>query len=146
MDEKQTLFELIGGRPVLQRVHKIFYERVFAHPDLKHYFANINQVTITEQQTNFMTAKMGGGKIFTGKTVENCHTRMFITQELYDLRNLILRESLLECGISGDLLERWMKINNAFERVIVKNDPSECKARYIGDEIIYPINWEKTST
>lgn len=144
MDEKQTLFDLVGGRPALQRVHKIFYERVFAHPRLKHYFSNINQVTLTEQQTNFMTAKMGGGKIFTGKTPESCHTRMFITRELYDLRNGLLRESILECGISGELLERWMKINNAFENVIVKKDPSECRKRFIGDEIIYPVDWPKT--
>lgn len=143
MDEKQTLFELIGGRPTLQRVHKIFYDRVFAHPELKHYFANSNQVTIEEQQTNFMTAKMGGGKIFTGKTPENCHIRMFITKELFDLRNNMLKESILKCGISGELLERWMAINEAFERIVVKKDPSECKKRFIGDEIIYPVNWPK---
>ena len=143
MDEKQTLFELIGGRPTLQRVHKIFYDRIFAHPELKHYFANQNQVTIEEQQTNFMTAKMGGGKIFTGKTPENCHMRLFITKELFDLRNKILKESILECGISGELLERWMGINEAFERTVVKTDPSECKKRFIGDEIIYPANWPK---
>lgn len=143
MDENKTLFELIGGRPILQRVHKIFYDRVFASPELKHYFVNINQVTIAEQQTNFMTGKMGGSKIFTGKTVENCHTRMFITQELYDLRNNLLKESILECGISGELLERWMKLNYAFEKDVVKKDPGECKKRFIGDEIIYPANWPK---
>ena len=144
MEENKALFELIGGRPLLQRVHKIFYDKVFAHPELKHYFINLNQVTIEEQQTNFMTGKMGGDKIFTGKTLENCHVRMFITKELFDLRNNLLKESILECGISGELLEKWMRINNAFENVIVKTDPSECKKRFIGDEIIYPANWPKT--
>ena len=146
MDEKKTLFELIGGRPALQRVHKLFYDKVYANPELKHYFANTNQVTIEEQQTNFMTGKMGGGKIFTGKTPENCHVRMFITKELFDLRNNLLKESILEYGISGERLERWMAINNAFERAIVKNDPSECKKRFLGDEILYPANWKRKDT
>ena len=143
MDEKKSLFELIGGRPTLEKVNKDFYDKVYAHEDLKHYFNNTNQKTIEIQQTNFMTAKMGGGKIYTGKTPENCHIRMFITQELFDLRNNLLRESILKFGISGELLEKWMAINLAFERVIVKKDPSECKQRYIGDEILYPRGWPK---
>jgi hypothetical protein len=86
---------------------------------------------------------MGGGKIYTGKTPENCHIPMFITKELFDLRNDLLKQCILKEGITGELLERWMAISTAFERVIVKKDPSECKQRYIGDEIVFPKDWPK---
>ncbi|MBI5427759.1 MAG: group 1 truncated hemoglobin [Nitrospinae bacterium] len=136
MDAKKSLFERVGGRAVLARVHKAFYDKLYAHPVLKQFFAHKDQKEIEAQQTDFMTSNMGGGKIFTGKTPETCHQHLFVTREWLDLRNALLEESLRECGIPEDLAGKWMDIQKAFERAVVKKDVGECKKRFATDEII----------
>ena len=133
--EDETLFDRVGGRPVLQRVHKVFYDKIYAHPWLKQFFADIDQKTIEDQQTDFMISNMGGGKIYSGALPKNAHRHMFVSHELFDLRQVLLRESLLESGVPEDLAERWLRIDEAFRKSIVKDDPSQCEKRFFTDAI-----------
>ena len=48
------------------------------------------------------------------------HRHMYITEELFELRSQLLRESLEDAGISPDLAKRWLKIDSAFKRQVVK--------------------------
>ena len=56
-------------------------------------------------KTDFMTANIGGGKIYFGKLPKPTHKHMFISEELFYLRNEILRESVEECGEPKNLAE-----------------------------------------
>lgn len=136
MEEEKSLFEQIGGRPTLERVHKVFYDKIYAHPWLKQYFKGVEQKTIENQQSDFMTSNMGGGKIYSGQLPINAHKHLFVTHELFETRSALLRESLQECGVPNELIERWLRIDQAFEKSIVKTDPSQCQKRFFTDEII----------
>jgi hemoglobin len=137
--EDTTLLERVGGRPVLEHVHKVFYDKLYEHPWLKQFFSHVEQKTIENQQTDFMVSNMGGGKIYSGALPKNGHKHMFVTDELFDLRAEILKVSLAECGVQEDLAERWLRIDGAFRKSIVKQDPSQCEKRYFTDEIqIFP--------
>ena len=118
---KQCLFDEIGGLPTLQDVHKRFYDKVYAHPWLKHFFAGHNQQAIEQRQTSFMAEKMGGPTRYLGKHPRMAHRQMYVTHELFDIRHALLRESLEEAGVSSDLIMRWLKLDEAFRRVIVKD-------------------------
>ena len=63
---------------------------------------------------------MGGPTAYYGKQPQMAHRHMYITKELYDIRHQLLKESLGEAGIPKDLTERWLKIDYAFIRRIVK--------------------------
>ncbi|ADE13055.1 group I truncated hemoglobin [Sideroxydans lithotrophicus] len=117
----QTLFETMGGLPVLQRVHKIFYDKVYAHAWLKQFFAGHDQKAIEDRQTSFMAEKMGGPAAYTGKDIKMVHEAMYITPELFDLRNDLLEQSLQEAGLDEALRVRWLRIDNAFRKQIVKD-------------------------
>ena len=134
--EDKTLFETLGGRPVLERVHKVFYDKLYEHPWLKQFFSEIAQKTIEDQQTDFMVSNMGGGKIYSGALPKNAHKHLFVTDEMFDLRNKILKASLDECGVAQDLAERWLRIDDAFRKSIVKEDPGQCEKRFFTDEIV----------
>ncbi|MFQ5450983.1 MAG: group 1 truncated hemoglobin [Nitrospinaceae bacterium] len=134
--EEKTLFELIGGRPTLERAHKLFYDKVYDHPWLKGFFSGVDQKTIENQQTDFMTSNMGGGKIYSGALPENAHRHLFIDNELFNLRHSLLRESIRECGVPDNLAERWLRIDEAFRKSLVKKDPAQCEKRFFTDEII----------
>ena len=129
-----TLFEQIGGRPTLVRVHKIFYDKVYAHPWLGLFFAHIEQELIEDQQTDFVMRAMGGPSIYCGKLPVAAHKNMFITPELFDLRHELLADSITEAGIGGALRERWLRIDAAFRGKITKRSPSECERAFATDE------------
>ncbi len=117
---KQSLFDAVGGLPTLQKVHKLFYDKVYAHYWLKHFFNGHSQQSIENRQTSFMAEKMGGPVKYMGKHPKMAHRHMYITQELFELRRELLKESLKEADLTDELMERWLRIDSAFMGQIVK--------------------------
>ncbi len=120
----------------MEKVHKIFYDKVFEHPSLSPFFEGKNRELIESQQTEFTISQMGGGDVFSGKTPRSCHQHMFITKEQFNLRTRLLRESLSEFGVSDELAGRWIKMNEALEREVVKANMDECVKRFASDTIL----------
>lgn len=118
--KKQTLYESVGGMPVLDKVHKIFYGKVYAHEWLGQYFVGHDQSSIEHRQSLFMAEKMGGDVQYFGKAPAMAHRHMFISQELFDLRHHLLEQSLEEAGVVGESARRWLAIDAAFYKLIVK--------------------------
>lgn len=133
--EDRTLFEALGGRPVLERVHKLFYDRLYEHPWLKLFFHDVEQKSVENQQTDFMVSNMGGGKMYFGRFPQPAHKHMYITEELFELRHKILGESIRECGVPPDLAERWLRIDQAFKKSLVKESVSQCEGRFVTDDL-----------
>jgi len=120
MTTPNTLFNAIGGLETIKNVHKIFYDKIYAHDWLKLFFAGHNQQSIENRQTAFMAEKMGAAIAYYGKEPLMAHRHMYITKELYDIRHQLLKESLQEAGVPNELAVRWLKIDYAFIRQIVK--------------------------
>lgn len=134
-DERKTPFERIGGRPIISRVTKIFYDKVYADPWIGKYFAEIPQEHIENQQTDFMQGAFRGPKIYSGRMPADAHMHMVIDHELFDLRNQYLIEAMKEVGLSIEMQELWLKIDEAFRNVLVKG-LNEAKGRYKTDPIL----------
>lgn len=115
-----SLFDRVGGRETLDRVHKAFYDKVYEHDWLKDYFDGVDQATIEEAQGDFMCTSMGGGKIFCGRLPKMAHVHIEISEEVFDLRHALLRQSLEECGVSVPHREEWLKIDYAFKNTLVR--------------------------
>ncbi|MBT5472022.1 MAG: group 1 truncated hemoglobin [Nitrospina sp.] len=134
--EDKALLDQIGGRPVLEKVHKVFYDKIYEHPWLKKYFLHIEQKLIENQQTDFMVSNMGGGKIYSGALPKNGHKHMFITEELFEVRAKLLEDSLKECNVSDEHISRWLRIDGAFKKSLVKVSPADCEKRFFTDDIL----------
>lgn len=136
MDEqRQTPFEMIGGREVIQKVTKIFYDKVYCHPWIGQYFKNIPQQHIENQQTDFMQGAFRGGKIYSGRMPADAHMHMVIDDELFNLRNQLLMEAMIEVGVSDEMQKLWLRIDEAFRKVLVKG-ADQAKPRYKTDTIL----------
>ena len=118
---KTTLFDAVGGLDTLRRVHKLFYDKVYAHPWLGKFFIGRNQESIENRQTSFMAEKMGGDVKYLGKDPYMAHRAFYITEELFEVRKQLLKESLIEFGLPAELIDRWLIIDSAFKRKIVKD-------------------------
>jgi len=143
---EHSLFDQIGGRPTLVKIHKIFYDKVYAHPWIGRYFEEIPQETIEIQQTDFMSQVMGGPAMYCGKLPLAAHKNIFITDELFELRTTLLIEAMNEAGLDPGLQQKWLKIDQAFKKGLTKRDRSECELRFNTDEIIDFPNPEKKAS
>ncbi len=116
---KHSLYNAVGGHSTLMKVHKIFYDKVYAHHWLKQFFEGHNQAAIEARQTLFMAEKMGGPE-YIGKPLKQAHENMYITEELATLRHQLLTEALQEARIDNALSERWLRIDSAFMQQTIK--------------------------
>ena len=135
MGISKSLFDRLGGKPTLQRVHKVFYDKVYVHPWIGQYFTGTEQQILEDQQTDFMISIMGGPKQYMGRPPKYAHQHMVITEELFELRQQLLSESIQECGLSDELREEWLGTDNALRRALVKKSREECKA-YTPEDIL----------
>ncbi|MGO8755305.1 MAG: group I truncated hemoglobin [Gallionellaceae bacterium] len=117
---KQTLYDAVGGLPTLQKAHRIFYDRIYAHDWLKLFFAGHDQKVIENRQTEFMGEKMGGPIAYMGKEIGMVHEAMYITRELFDIRHELLSQSLKQAGVADELRRRWLRMDSAFMQKIIK--------------------------
>lgn len=115
----ESLYEEVGGLACLQQVHKIFYDKVYAHPWLGQFFAGHDQAAIEGRQTSFMGEKMGGPK-YVGKPLRQVHEHMFVPPKLSEIRHQLLADALQEAGVTAELAERWLKIDAAFMKQVTK--------------------------
>ena len=132
----RSLFERFGGRATLERVHVLFYDKLYAHPWLSGFFTGINQKLIENQQSDFFSQLTGGPKNYSGRMPQHAHAHIFISEELFLVRHELLRESLVEGKVTSPELEEWLKIDMAFKRVLVKQSSSECEKRYVDEDIV----------
>lgn len=126
----KTLYNRLGGKPIFDKVHKIFYDKAYADPWLSKYFTDKPQELLENQQTDFMIQIMGGPKGYSGKVPKSAHQHMMITDELFEFRAQMLSDSIKEAGVSDDLREEWIAADATFQRALVKNSEDECVRAY----------------
>lgn len=128
--------EELGGRECLERVHKIFYDKLFAHPWLGGFFEGKKRWLLEEQQTEFLIGVFGGPRIYGGRGPLEAHQHMFITEEIFNIRHALLQESLNEARVPARLQERWLRADQSMSRAVVKENPDQCRGRYNNEGIM----------
>jgi len=136
-------FEKMGGRKSLITINKIFYDKVYKHPWLKLFFENIPQQHIEDQQVDFMQKVLGGENRYWGKAPPAAHVHIFINEEIFEVRKILLEEAFSEAKANPILMDKWRIIDNSFKRVLLKESPSHCKGRFNTDPILAFKNPEK---
>lgn len=135
-ENPQSLYHTVGGKPTLEKVHKIFYNTLYAHPWLGQYFHGMPQNVIESQQTDFMTFAMGGPEVYSGKFPAPTHKHMYITEEMFDLRQAVLKQSLEKAQVPAELAGKWLNIDASFRNGLVKASLADCEKRYPTDCIL----------
>lgn len=136
MAKKESLFDRLGGETTLEKVHEIFYDKVYADPWLKKFFAHRKREVLQEQQNRFMAQLMGGPKLYAGQSPNAVHCFIMVTDELFELRSSLLSQAIEQVGVSDELRKEWLVRNDAFKKVIVKSSIDECKKQYGHQEIL----------
>jgi hemoglobin len=97
----QTLYERLGGKPVVDSLIDEFYGRVLADPALAPYFSRTSMSSLRRMQSEFFAAALDGPVQYTGRPIIHAHQHLKINlvdlqafvRHLFDtLRNFKLSE------------------------------------------------------
>jgi hemoglobin len=131
-----SLYDRVGGRPTLERVHALLYSRIYADPVLKQFFKDVPRDRQEKQLTDFMSGALGGPKAYVGKHPRQAHTHLYITPEMFDTRHHMLAQSLIDAKVPHTFHDEWLRTDRAFRRMLVKGSVQECTPRFNGEAII----------
>ena len=130
-------------------VNTDFYDFIYKDEWFKQVFCNVEQDVITKQQTDFIIQAFGGPSNYCGRMPSDAHPHLFIDEHMWELREDYLLKAFAKNNTPNEIRTKWLKIDNAFKKAIVKNSINECKKRFNSDEIIFvdsnldPRFWEK---
>lgn len=116
----------IGGAELVQKVHIRFYREMFADPWLGQFFYGKHEAVLAQKQSEFMVAAFGGPNEYTGDTPAFVHMHMYVTADVADFRETLLRNAILAEGLSEADADIWLSVDSSFRPSIVKDDISEC--------------------
>jgi hemoglobin len=103
-EKHDAMYQQIGGEAGLKKVVDHFYERLWADPELKPYFAGIDGPKLKEHQAMFLTFVLGGGaNEWAGVSLGSAHSELNITDAAFTKVAWHLTMTLDELDINRSL-------------------------------------------
>ncbi len=99
-----TLYDDIGGAPVVTLAVTDFYHRVTADASLAPWFERVNLDRLVSHQRAFLTIALGGPDQFAGRSMSAAHSGLGVTDEAYDRVIEHLAVALLDNGLTREQL------------------------------------------
>ena len=115
------LWAALQDGALLAEILPDFYTRVYADPRLSPFFKNVTKQRLIEKQYSFLKRAITGELCYFGERPRNAHHWMVISDELFDYRNELLRQTAREHGLDEAWLRRWEIIEESFRPDIVKD-------------------------
>ena len=100
-----TLFERLGGKPAIDAVVDLMYQKIFPDPELEDFFRKTDKQRQMDMQAMFLTHVTGGPVEYTGKNMHDAHKGRGIQQREWDLVFGHVVSSMQELGVSADLID-----------------------------------------
>jgi hemoglobin len=101
-----SLYESIGGAPVVAAAVEELYLRALANPRLAAYFAHASVAQLKEHQRVFLTWLVGGPADAAGYSLRAAHAGLGITNADFDRIVQHLIDTLTNLGVAPPLMER----------------------------------------
>jgi hemoglobin len=120
-----TLFEELGGEPVLRRIIDHFIDRLFADQMIGFFFARADRKRIKEKEFEFAAAHLGAKVKYSGRAIATAHAAHQIFDGQFLRRLTILRETLEEFGVPENVREHWLAHTLALKDTVVRGPCNE---------------------
>lgn len=122
-----TLFQQLGGEPVLRRVIERFVDRVFDDVMIGFFFAQADRKRIKEKEYEFAAAHLGAQVVYTGRPIATAHARHAITGGHFLRRLQILKETLAEFSVPSAVVEHWVAHTERLRPAVTAHQGSDCR-------------------
>jgi hemoglobin len=120
-----TLFEQLGGEPVLRSIIRTFVDQMFSDPMIGFLFRNASQERVADKEYELAAQHLGGGGVYTGRPIREVHAAHSILGGQFDRRLQILRRTLADAGAPSAVSEHWLAYTEQLRPLVIRDD-AEC--------------------
>jgi hemoglobin len=125
-----SLFDDLGGEPVLRSIIGTFVDRMFADPMIGFHFRKANRRRIAEKEYELAAEHLGAGVQYSGRAIREVHAVHAILGGQFDRRLEILRRTLEEAGAPPAVVAHWLAYTENLRSHVTPDTGGQC----IGDE------------
>jgi hemoglobin len=125
---ERTLFEELGGEPVLRKIIDRFIDRVFDDVMIGFLFRNASRERIKAKEYEFAAGQLGAPVAYTGRPLAAAHAPHRIMGGQFMRRLQILKETLAEFGVPEQVQRAWLDHTRQLMSLITRDRPDECIA------------------
>jgi hemoglobin len=116
-----TLFERIGGLPMLSRLSNQTLDIVSKDPRTSRSFDGVKMKTLKESVTNFLCVKTGGNCVYEGETMKKSHADLHNTVAEFEIMVDVLRDRMDVNGVGTKEKNELLRILAPMKYDIVTN-------------------------
>lgn len=114
-----TLFEELGGEPVLRRIIDRFVDRLFEDMMIGFMFEKVSRERLKAMEYEFAASHLGGTVEYTGRPLAAAHRAHRIFDGQFSRRFTLLRETLEELDVPEAVREHWLAHTAALRELLV---------------------------
>ena len=117
--KEASLYERIGGLPMLTRLSNQTLDIVSKDPQTSRSFEGVNMKTLKASLRDFLCVKTGGSCVYEGETMKNAHADAHITMAEFERLVEVLRERMDSNGVGTREKNELLKILAPMKRDVV---------------------------
>jgi hemoglobin len=122
----ETMFERMGGEPVLRAVIDEFVDRVFEDVMIGFLFRRANRARIKRFEYEQAAAFLGAALEYGGRDLREAHRPHRIMGGQFARRKEILRQVLVKHGVPAEIAHAWLAHVESLRSLITHDGGSEC--------------------
>jgi hemoglobin len=121
-----TLFDDLGGEPVLRSIIGRFVDRMFADPMIGFFFRKASRERVKDKEYELAAQHLGAAVEYTGRPIQQVHAVHPIMGGQFARRLEILRQTLVEAGAPEAVLQHWIAHTEGLRSMVTRDPSGEC--------------------
>ena len=123
---ERTLFDEVGGEPVLRRIVDRFVDRIFDDAMIGFFFRDASRARVKEKEYEFAARHLGADIPYTGRGIREVHAAHPIMGGQFMRRLQILKDTLDEFQVPESVREHWIRHTEALRPQVTRDAGTAC--------------------
>lgn len=124
-----SLFEQLGGEPVLRQIIDRFVDRVMGDTMIGFFFARVNRDRLKRLEYEFAAQHLGANVEYSGRPIREAHQKHPIMGGQFRRRLTILKQTLEEFSVPQQVIEHWVAHTLELESSVTHDSEGRCTPR-----------------
>jgi hemoglobin len=123
---QSTLFDDLGGEPVLRDIIDRFIDRIYADTMIGFFFARVDKARLKRLEYEFAAQHLGADVKYSGRPIRVAHQKHPIMGGQFRRRLTILQETLAEFSVPAHVVEHWVSHTLSLQSQVTPDRGGEC--------------------
>ena len=122
----RSLFEELGGEPVLRRIIDRFIDRVCSDIMIGFFFRKVDRERLKAKEYEFAARHLGADVPYTGRSIAEAHASHPIMGGQFMRRLQILKDTLEEFDVPEPVKVHWVEHTEKLRSAVTRDSGGRC--------------------